>query len=178
MQHLPPYVYITFGLTVLLTIWLFSRSFKNPRPAGARFLDRLVLKNLTVVHIVAIPVEIVLYWLFLYKAVPKLMTFEGRNFDILSGLSAPFFWYFGFIKQKLSRTVMIIWNLACLGLLLNVVVIAVLSLPTPFQQFAFDQPNIALGHFPFFLLPGCIVPMVMLAHIWSLRILILREHAI
>src|ERR1700722_12271668 len=105
MPHLPIYVYITFGITVLLTIWLFFRSFKNPRPAGSRFLQRLELKSLSLVHIVAIPVEIVLYWLFIYKAIPKLMTFEGRNFDILSGLSVPFFWYFGFIKQTLSRTV-------------------------------------------------------------------------
>jgi hypothetical protein len=178
MPHLPIYVDLTFGLTVLLTIWLFSRSFKNPRPAGSRFLERLELKNLALVHIVAIPVEIVLYWLFLNKTIPKLMTFEGGNFDILSGLSAPFFWYFGFIKQSLSRTVLISWNLVCLGLLLNVVVIAVLSIPTPFQQFGFDQPNIALGHFPFFLLPGCIVPLVMLAHIWSLRILTMRKHAV
>jgi hypothetical protein len=177
MENLPMYVYITFGFTVLLTIWLFSRSFKNPVPAGGRFLDRLDLKSLTLVHIVAIPVELVLYWLFLNKAVPKLMTFEGRNFDILSGLSAPLVWYFGFVKQKLGRIALIIWNLVCLALLLNVIPLAVLSLPTPFQRFAFDQPNIALGHFPFFLLPACIVPLVLFSHLAALRILILRKQS-
>ena len=97
------------------------------------------------------------------------MTFEGRNFDIISGLSAPVIWYFGFVKPKLSKTVIIIWNLICLGLLVNVSVYAVLSAPGNLQKFAFDQPNIALGYFPFLLLPGFIVPLVMLSHLAAIR---------
>jgi len=34
-----------------------------------------------------------------------------------------------------------LWNFVCLGLLLNIVINALLSLPSAFQQFAFDQPN-------------------------------------
>ena len=43
------------------------------------------LRILTLLHIVRVPVEIVLYWLFISKAIPGLMTFNGRNFDILAG---------------------------------------------------------------------------------------------
>ena len=172
MDNLPSYVYLTFGLTVMLTIWLFFRSFN--KQSGGRFLDRMDLKNLTLVHLVAIPVELVFYWLYLHKAIPKIMTFEGRNFDILSGLSAPFIWYFGFVRQKLGRTALIIWNLVTLGLLINAGTLAVLSIPTPFQQFGFDQPNIALGRFPFFLLPACLVPLVLLSHLFSLSKLFRR----
>jgi hypothetical protein len=55
------------------------------------------------------------------NTVPQLMTFEGRNFDIMSGLTAPFVFYFGFIKKTLGTKVILIWNLVCLGLLINVV---------------------------------------------------------
>jgi hypothetical protein len=37
------------------------------------------------------------------------------------------------------------------------------------QKFAFDQPNIALGNFPFLLLPAFVVPIVMLSHIAAIR---------
>lgn len=123
------------------------------------------MKLLTLLHVVRIPVELVLYSLFIYKQVPELMTFEGRNFDILAGLSAPFIYYFGFIKKKINQKVILLWNIACLGLLFNIVVNAVLSTPVPFQQFAFDQPNAAILYFPFVWLPGCIVPLVLFSHL-------------
>ena len=62
---------------------------------GKRFIDRFSLKALTLFHVIRIPVEIVLYWLFLNKGVPALLTFEGRNFDIISGLTAPIIFYWG-----------------------------------------------------------------------------------
>ena len=116
-----------------------------------------------------IPVELTLLWLFLYKAVPELMTFEGRNFDILSGLSAPIIYYFGFVKKQLSSKIILLWNFICLGLLFNIVIHAILSAPFYFQQFAFNQPNIALLYFPFVWLPACIVPLVLFSHLVSIR---------
>jgi hypothetical protein len=136
---------------------------------GRKFIDSLSLKILTRLHVVRIFVEIILYWLFLYKYIPGLMTFEGRNFDILAGLTAPLIAYYGFNKHKLSRQFMIIWNIAALLLLLNIVVNAVLSAPFPFQQFGFDQPNIAVLYFPFIWLPGFIVPIVLFSHLVLIR---------
>jgi len=135
---------------------------------GRRFIDSLSVKTLTIFHTIRIPVELVLFWLFMYKMVPDLMTFEGRNFDVLSGLSAPIVYYFGFVKKTLNLKVILLWNFICLGLLLNVVSIAVLSLPTKLQQFAFEQPNIALLEFPFVLLPSVLVPLVLFAHLVSI----------
>ena len=97
------------------------------------------------------------------------MTFEGRNFDILAGLTAPLVYYFGFIKPRLSRKTMLAWNFICLLLLINIIVNAVLSAPFPFQQFAFDQPNIAVLYFPFIWLPCCVVPLVLFAHLAAIR---------
>jgi hypothetical protein len=124
---------------------------------------------LTILHIVRAPVELVLFWLFVYKAVPKLMTFEGRNFDVLSGLTAPLIYYFGFIKQYIGKKGILLWNFICLALLMNIVVNAILAAPFPIQQFGFDQPNIAVLYFPYIWLPCCIVPLVLLSHLATIK---------
>lgn len=137
--------------------------------SGKKFLDKLDIKQITLLHTVRIPVEIVLYFLFIAGVIPEIMTFDGSNFDILIGLTAPIIYYFAFIRQSLSQRAMIIWNFVGLALLANIVVIAILSSKTPFQQFAFDQPNIAVASFPFNWLPSVVVPIVLLSHIATLR---------
>lgn len=160
----PPKIILTGILPTILTITLLFATLK-----GREFIDSLPLKNLTYLNIVRIPVEIVLYWLFLYKAIPELMTFEGRNFDILAGITATFIAYFGLTKNKLNRKTILIWNLICVGLLINIVVNALFSAPSPIQKFAFDQPNIAILNFPFSWLPTFIVPIVLFGHLTSIR---------
>jgi hypothetical protein len=71
--------------------------------------------------------------------------------------------------------VLLIWNVVCLGLLVNIVVIAILSVPTAFQQFGFDQPNIAIGQFPYVWLPSVVVPIVLLSHLVIIRSLVLKK---
>ena len=136
---------------------------------GRSVIDKFNATWLTWLHIVRIPVEFILYWLFLYKQVPALITFEGKNFDIISGITAMFIAYFGYQRKQLRKPVLLIWNIACLGILFNVVVRALLSAPFPFQQFAFDQPTVAVLYFPFILLPGLIVPLVLLSHLVCIR---------
>jgi hypothetical protein len=138
-------------------------------PGGRRYIDRLNPATLTLLHMIRIPVELVLVLLFINGTVPQLMTLEGRNFDIFSGLTAPFIFYFGFVKRKIRKKWILGWNFICLGLLLNIVVNAVLSAPLPFQRFAFSQPNIAILYFPFVWLPCCIVPLVLFAHLATIR---------
>lgn len=156
-----------FPLLVLPPVLLIVSLFNSKR--GRAFIDQLDVKVLTLFHIIRIPVEIILFLLFIHKTIPQLMTFEGRNFDIISGITAPLIWYFGFVKKKLSRTVLLIWNFICLGLLLNIVFHAVFSVQTKFQLFAFDQPNTGVLYFPFTLLPGLLVPMVLFAHLAAIR---------
>ena len=160
----PPKIMLAGILPPLLTIVLLFSTIK-----GRRFIDSLPLQKLTYLHIVRIPVEIVLYWLYLHKAVPELMTFEGRNFDILAGITAPILAYFGLTKAKWNHRIILVWNFICLGLLINIVVNALLSARTPIQQFAFDQPNIAIEYFPFSWLPTFIVPVVLFGHLVSIR---------
>jgi hypothetical protein len=166
-DSLPPKIFVMGVLPmILLIITLFSTHY------GREFMGSLPLKYLTLLNIVRIPVELVLYWLFLEKTIPQLMTFEGRNFDILAGITAPFIFYFGFIKPSFSKNIILVWNLVCLALLINIVVNALLSAPSPMQKFAFEQPNIAILNFPFSWLATFVVPIVLFGHLVSIRQLV------
>ncbi|SMO65333.1 hypothetical protein [Solitalea koreensis] len=162
-DSIPPRFALLVFPPVLFIILFFTTT------KGRKFIDSLDVRILTILHVVRIPVEVVLLWLFLYKVIPQLMTFEGRNFDILSGLTAPVIYYFGYVKKQIGKTALLFWNILCLGLLFNIVINAVLSAPFPFQQFAFDQPNIAVLYFPFVWLPCCVVPLVLFSHLATIR---------
>jgi hypothetical protein len=161
-NSMPPRAILLLVPPLLLIIFIFAKK------KGRIFIDSLDIKLLTLLHIVRIPVELTLYWLFLNKTVPQLMTFEGCNFDILSGISALLI-YFGLIRKQLNSKILLLWNFICLGLLINIVVIALLSMPTPFQKMAFEQPNIGVLFFPFTWLPSVIVPLVFFSHLASIR---------
>lgn len=148
---------------VFILLFVFSKK-------GKAFSGTLNLRTLTLLHIVRIPVELVLYWLAIHKYVPGLMTFEGRNFDIISGITAPLMYFVCFAGEQVkNRALLLIWNFICLGLLLNIVVNAALSVPSPVQQFAFNQPNIAVLHFPFVWLPAFIVMIVLYSHLVAIQ---------
>jgi hypothetical protein len=145
---------------------------------GRKTINKVNVPILTLMHVIRIPVEICLYLLFIHKAVPGLMTFEGRNFDIFSGITAPLAWYFGYRKPVLPRIILVAWNLICLGLVLNVVIQGILSAPTVFQKLAFDQPNIAVLYFPFQWLPAFVVPAVIFSHLICLRDLFVKKESV
>ena len=136
---------------------------------GIKFIDSLQLKWLTLINVIRIPIEIILYYVFLEGLIPHLMTFVGYNHDIISGVSAPIIYYLFFVKKKLHYNVLLIWNIFCLALLVNIVSIAILSAKTPFQQLAFEQPNIGVTYFPLVWLPAIIVPIVLLSHLVCIR---------
>lgn len=162
-NSIPPRFLLLIGPGIIISILLFVTKW------GKEFIDKLDLKTLTIMHSIRIPVEITLYFVYLTGLIPVLMTFEGNNFDIISGITAPLIFYFVFIVKKLNRTALLIWNILCSGLLLNVVVIALLSAQTPFQKLAFDQPNIGVTFFPFVWLPSVVVPIVLIGHLAAIR---------
>lgn len=170
LDSLPPKI-LLFGVlpNIVLIIILFVTK------KGRMFIDSLSIEKVTYLSLVRIPIEFVLLWLFINKAIPKSMTFEGNNFDILMGITAPLILYFGYRKCKLDWKSILIWNVVGIILLLNVVITGLLSAPFPLQKFAFDQPNIGLLYFPFSWLPIFVVPMVILGHLISIRQLIKKK---
>jgi hypothetical protein len=154
-------------LAVLVPLLLISGLFVSA--SGRRFLDTLPLSTLTYLNSIRVFVELVLYGLYIHHQIPEIMTFEGRNFDILAGLTAPVIAYFSFNKPILTKRWLFVWNVCSLLLLLNIVTHAMLSAPSPLQKLAFEQPNIGVLKFPFIWLPGFVVPVILLGHFVSLR---------
>ncbi len=146
---IPAVVLIIFGLLPKQQKWFFEN--RN-------------IKISTFLHSVRIPVEIVLYGLFTHNMVPELMTFEGRNFDILIGITALLVGWL-FLKQRISKQMLLIWNIVGLIFVLFILINGLLSAELPFQLFAFEQPNRAVNYFPFILLPATIVPIVIWTHL-------------
>jgi hypothetical protein len=165
-ESIPPrfVVLIGPGFIVIALLFLTKR--------GKSFIASLNLEKLTLLHTVRVPVEITLYFVCAAGLVPVLMTFEGYNYDIISGLTAPLIYYLVFVSNKASKSTLLMWNFLCLGLLVNVLVIAILSAQTPFQMLAFEQPNIGVTFFPFVWLPTVIVPIVLFSHLAAIRLLL------
>jgi hypothetical protein len=146
---IPVLLFIIFGLTKKRLNWITQKR----RTDLSTFL-----------HTIRIPVEIILFYLFMDKMLPELMTFEGRNFDILAGISAPLIGIL-WLKKIINRNTLIIWNVFGLFLILFVFINGILSSELPIQIFGFEQPTKAINYFPFVLLPATIVPIVIYTHI-------------
>jgi hypothetical protein len=145
-------------------------------PKGRRFFSRLDIPLLTLLQSIRLFVEPVLYWLALDHLVPRVMTFEGKNFDILTGLTMPVIYYFGFVRKTLPTWLLILWNWVGIGLLAVVVSLGVSSALNAGQTLASSNAgeglsSFAIQHFPWALLPGFLVPTAFFAHVGSIRLL-------
>jgi len=161
---IPPKIFLLGILpAVIIVIILFTSS------STKSFIETIPLQQLHALHIVRVPVELGLWALFAQGMIPQVMTFEGWNFDIIIGLTTPLILYLGFYRKTLSNKFLLAWNISGLLLLAIIFVTAFLSAPSPLQKLAFDQPNIAMLHFPYSWLPTFIVPIVAWAHIASIQ---------
>lgn len=115
-----------------------------------------------------VAVEILIWGLYEQGLAPIQMTFEGMNYDILVGLTAPIAAYL-YQKGKMSVLGLRIWNVAGLLILLNILVIAVLSMPTPIRYFMNEPANTIVSTFPVIWLPTLLVPMAYGFHLLSLK---------
>src|SRR5882762_2488648 len=152
---------------ITILVITFSKTFRE-------MLIHVPAQNLVRLQSFRFFVEILLWALFIQNQLPVQMTFEGRNFDVLSGLSAPIVAYL-ISRQKLSRSALIIWNILCLGLLLNILGTAILSMPSSLRLFMNEPPNTMVTAFPVSWLPGLLVPLAYGLHFLSLRQLAIKK---
>lgn len=108
------------------------------------------------------------------------MTWSGRNFDILTGVSALVLgaWLAGRGESGTATRILIwVWNIAGFALLVNIIVVAVLSMPT--RILAFDgPPNSWVATFPFVWLPTVMVTGALFGHILVFRRLMLGQERV
>ncbi len=161
-QTFPPRVVLFGVLPALLLIIAYFIFFRRS------FIEKLPLKTLTLLSVIRFPVEMVLLWLFQNQTVPQSMTFEGKNFDILSGITAPIVYFLAFRGGRVNRPLLIVWNIFALLLLFNIVITAILAFPAISPNLPPELQNRAVTYFPYIWLPTVVVPIVLFSHLASL----------
>lgn len=156
-----PALAILLPLPIILLI-AFSKK-------GTQFLQSIPPHWLVWMQSFRIVVELLLLLAFLNNKLPVQMTFEGRNFDILSGILALPVGYLLVRRKSNATRWSIAYNFIGMLLLINILVIAVLSMPTSIRYFMNEPSNTLVADFPFILLPGILVPLAYTLHIFSLR---------
>ena len=159
----PPKVAIALMVPlVALTILTFSKR-------TATLLDAVPPQWLLLLQGFRIPVEILLWLGFAAAVVPVQMTFEGYNFDVLSGILGLVIGFTAFSGGKRRKSLAIAYNFLGLALLFTILTIAILSMPTPIRQFMNEPANTMVAVFPIVWLPAILVPLAYVLHLLSLR---------
>ncbi len=160
---LPPKFFILVLAGVILTIALaFSRF-------GTMLIQNIGPVGIIAYQVFRVPVELFLHQAYKVNALPVQLTYEGWNYDIITGITAPLLalWIW---KRGASRALILSWNIMGLALLINVVGTAILSAPTPFQVFSLGGTETFLVvHYPYIWLPMVLVTAALFGHILIFR---------
>jgi hypothetical protein len=160
-EKFPPPFFLLLIVPLAAIIYFISR------PITREILGRIPLQHLIYLQTFRIIVEVLLWMLFMDNLVPVQMTFEGRNFDVLAGLTSIVMGYL-VSRGRVNKQIALIWNFICLGLLANIVTIAILSTPTPMRVFMNEPANTIVTEFPIVFLPAALVPLAYGLHFLSI----------
>ena len=159
---LPPKILGLFMVSAALT---FSVAFSRVGTALALGIGPV---GLIAFQLFRLPVEIFLHGMYQAGQAPVQMTYAGLNFDIFSGLTAPAMAWLVW-RGKMGRWTIWAWNVFGLVLLANIVIIAVLSMPTEFQVFMIEPANTFVAYVPYVWLPTVLVQAALLGHLLMFR---------
>lgn len=165
---IPPRIMMAIGVAMIGTLIIAFN------PKTKRWLQEIPQSWLIGLQSFRIVVEIQLHFLAMTPLFPKMMTWEGANFDIVTGvLALPIALWVSRLEKSGARETaaraIVFFNVVGLVLLFNVAGRGLLSFPTEFQAIHVDPPPVAVGTFPFIWLPSFVVPFALLLHLLSLR---------
>ena len=136
---------------------------------GSRLATGVGLGAVVGLQAFRIPVELLLHRLYAEGEVPIQMTYSGRNFDMVSGVSGLVLGIWLLRGRHVPRGVVLAWNVLGLALLVNIVGIAILSAPGPFRQFTEGPANVLPSTFPYIWLPSFLVQVALGSHLLVFR---------
>lgn len=157
----PPFILMAFGFTLATAALAFS-------PVGTRLVKGAGIVWLIAFQAFRIPVELWLHSLYQKGIVPIQMTYSGRNFDIVSGILGLALGLWA-MKRQPPRWAIWMFNLVGLGLLINIVTVAILSAPTPLRQFFNEPANTFVAYWPYVWLPAFLVQAAWFGHLLVFR---------
>ncbi|MFK7987978.1 MAG: hypothetical protein AB8I08_18305 [Sandaracinaceae bacterium] len=164
LEFLPVPTLMVFFLVSNVTAAGFAFS-----PLGRRFAMALPAAWLIAPQALRLPLELVLHTWHDGGTLPVQMTFEGHNFDIVSGILGLVVGLWA-LRGQPPRWALLVANTVGLLLLFGVMTIALLSSPVPFQAYP-DPPLVIAFFFPYgWILPMC-VSAALFGHIVAFRAL-------
>ncbi len=136
---------------------------------GGRLAASVPMAAIVAFQAFRIAVEVWLHGLYVEGVVPVQMTYVGRNFDIVSGITGLLLGGWLLSGGRVPRGVVLVWNLLGLALLVNIVLVAMLATPVPFRVFADGPPNLLPSTFPYVWLPSFLVQVALASHLLVFR---------
>lgn len=149
-------------------------------PVGRQLALGLPIAALVGFQSFRVAVELLLHRAYSEGLMPVQMSYSGRNFDIVSGLTAIAVagWLAtGQRSPTLVRRVVWAWNLLGVALLANILAVALLSAPTPFRVFMNEPANVWVTAAPWIWLPAIMVLAAVLGHALVFRWLMTSPRA-
>ena len=116
-----------------------------------------------------LPLELMLHRAYAEGLMPVQMSYSGRNFDIVTGLTALML-AVAMTLTGVPRWVVAAWNVMGLILLLNILGVAIMSTPA-FAYFGPDRLNVWVTWMPYTLLPAVMVLAAWAGHLVVFRAL-------
>src|SRR5215218_1572553 len=139
-------------------------------PTGRRLAASTPLGLLVLVQAFRLPLELLMHRASNEGLMPVQMSFSGRNWDIVTGTSALVLGIAIVARRgRVARWLVGAWNAVGALLLANVLVVALLSAPTPLRVFMNEPANTWIAHAPWIWLPAVLVPAAIAGHIIVFR---------
>jgi hypothetical protein len=162
----PPFMLLVVGI-VALAVTIAMTSY------GRRLALGLPLWTLVAAQSFRLPLELAMHEMSERGVMPVQMSYEGLNYDIVTGATAV-------IVAVLARAgwggppLVAAWNLLGLGLLFNIVTVALVSTPR-FAYFGNDRLNEWIADPPYVWLPAVLVLAALAGHLLVFRALTVRR---
>lgn len=163
----PPLPFVTLVISIFTVGALLARS-----KVGERLAAGLPLAVLVGFQGFRLPLELAMHRAYTEGLMPIQMSYSGRNFDIVTGITAIVLSIL-MVMTKVPRWVVQAWNLLGLVLLFNIVGVAILSTPM-FAYFGRDRLNVWVMWMPYTMLPAVMVLAAWAGHLIIWRALSLR----
>jgi hypothetical protein len=136
-------------------------------PVGRRIAMSAPFAAIIGIQSFRLPLELLMHRAATTGLMPEQMSYTGWNFDIVSGVLAIVVAWMA-LRSSRSRPVVVAWNILGTLLLLNIVTIAVASLPV-FAAFGPDRLNTWVTEPPYVFLPTVLVPAAVFGHALTWR---------
>ena len=160
----PPTMPILLVVMVVLAV-LLARS-----TLGEQLVTGIPIAALVGSQGFRLPLELAMHRAANEGLMPVQMSYSGRNFDIITGITALLVGLWLVTGERRNwRGVVMAWNMLGAALLVNILAVALLSAPVPFRKFMNEPANTWILHAPWVWLPSVMVLAAILGHLLVFR---------